>query len=285
MTLGDSRQLLCVAFRHLSVTFGFRASTLSLLVFAGACAQGSFSDTADPLVTGGSAGDMATGGSETSGSGGTGDVPMAGSTMGGGGMMTTSGTSPGGGGGGGAGGAGGTAGAGGAGGTGGAGGKAGAGGTGGTGGATSGHRYVRLVALTEQAGKVWSSVAELDLFTTGDVAIPKTAWGATADSQELDDENVPASNAIDGNTATFWHTAWEPAPDDVNDAPLPHQLVIDLGSAKPITAFTYTPRQVGENGRIANYAFYVSNSMANWGNPVKMGTFAAGTAAQKVSIP
>jgi hypothetical protein len=285
MTLGEFRQLQVVTVSLLRTTYGFRAGTLSLLVFAGACAQGSFSDTVDPLVTGGSGGDTATGGTDTSGTGGTDEVPMAGSTMGGGGMMTTAGTSPGGGDTGGTGDAGGMGGAGGTGGAGGAGGKAGAGGTGGAGGAASGHRYVKLVALTEQTGKVWSSIAELDLFTTGNAPIPKTTWSVSADSQELDDENVPAANAVDGNANTFWHTEWEPAPDDVNDAPLPHELIIDMGSARPVTGFTYLPRQDGPNGRIANWAFYVTNNMNNWGNPVKMGTFPAGTAAQTVSIP
>jgi hypothetical protein len=164
----------------------------------------------------------------------------------------------------------------------GAGGNAGAGGMGGAAGAGStGYRYVRFVATSEQAGRVWSSVAELEVFTTGDVAIPHAGWAITADSQELDDENVPATNAIDGNPSTFWHTEWEPAPDDVNDAPLPHQLVIDLGSAKPITGFSYLPRQVGTNGHVKDWAFYVSNNSSNWGTAVKTGSFPAGTAVQK----
>ena len=267
-------------------TGGLRLSAIPLLVFAAACAEGSTSDmlSGDTLNNGGSAGDTAIGGSATSGTGGDTVVPMAGSApLGGGGMMTTAGTTSGAGaGGGGAGGAGGMGG-GGAGGMGGGGmgGKAGSGGGGAGGMGATGFRYVRLLATSEQAGKVWSSVAELDLYTTGGAAIPKTGWVATADSQETDDENVPASNAIDGNISTFWHTAWEPAPDDVNDAPLPHQLVIDLGSAKPITGFQYTPRQDGPNGRIGAWQFFVSNNNSNWGNAVKSGTFPAGTTATK----
>jgi hypothetical protein len=244
------------------------------------------------LPTGGSAGNTAIGGSTTSGSGGTGVMPMAGS-MTSGGKMTTAGTSSGGGGvgsaGGGAGGrggAGGTGGAGGAGGAGGMGGKAGAGGMGGSGGGNNptGHRYVRLQATSELAGNVWSAVAELSLFTTGDVAIARSGWVVTADSEETDDQDAPASAAIDGDINTFWHSEWEPPPDDVDDDPLPHQLVIDLGSAKPITGFSYTPRQDNANGRIGNYSFFVSTTNGNWGTAVKTGTFTAGTAAQKVTF-
>ena len=241
------------------------------------------------LMQGGSAGDTGAGGSggtagdmAMAGSAGTSVLPMAGSTTGGGGMAAA-GSSAGGmggmsGGGVGGGGMGG-------GGMGGSGGKAGAGGMGGTGGAATGFRYARLVATSEQiADRVWSSCAELELFTTGDVAINHSGWTITADSQETVDENVPATNAIDANPATFWHTAWAPPPDDVNDAPLPHQLVIDLGSAKVITGFSYLPRQDGDHGHIKDYAFYLSNTNGNWGNAVKTGAFPAGTAIQKITF-
>ena len=48
----------------------------------------------------------------------------------------------------------------------------------------------------------------------------------SVDSQELVGENGAATNAIDGNPATFWHTEWSQ-----RTAPLPHTLVLDLGAA------------------------------------------------------
>jgi hypothetical protein len=216
-------------------------------------------------ATGG--GGMATAGSAAGGMGGGG---MAGATMGGGGM-------------GGAGGAGG-GGMGGKGGMGGMGGTSAGTGGGGAGGGPTGHRYVRFVAKSEQAGKQWSACAELGLFTTGGTAIPRNGWTITADSEETDDQDAPATNAIDGNNSTFWHTEWEPAPDDVNDAKLPHQLVIDLGSARPITGFSYTPRQSGTNGHIEDWEIYLSNTNGNWGTAVDTGTFPAGTATQSITF-
>jgi hypothetical protein len=180
----------------------------------------------------------------------------------------------------GAAGSGGAGGAGGAGGKGGAGGAGGAGGTGGTGGASAGHRFAKLVATSEQSGKVWSSVAELQLYTTGDVALARTNWEVTADSEELDDETAPSSAAVDGDTATFWHSAWEPG--GAGDAALPHELVVDMGASHPITGFSYLPRQDQANGRIAAWEFFVSKDGTSWGTAVKTGTFTAGATVQKI---
>ena len=154
------------------------------------------------------------------------------------------------------------------------GGAAGSGGMAGSGGtAAVGFRYVRLLATTEQNGNVWSSVAELQVMTTNGVALSRTNWGVTADSQELVDQMAPATAAIDGDTATFWHTQWAPAPNNVNDAPLPHWLRVDLKTTQPITGFSYLPRQSSPNGRIKDWQFFVSKDGTTWGTAVKSGTF------------
>src|SRR5207244_4883531 len=111
----------------------------------------------------------------------------------------------------------------------------------------TGFRYVKLVATSELNGHVWSSVAELQVFTTGDAMIARTGWVASADSEETVDQVAPASQAIDGMTTTIRHTESSPPPNDVNDAKLPHQLVIDMGSAHPLTGFSYLPRQDNVN--------------------------------------
>lgn len=241
-------------------------------------------------LAGGGAGGVPSGGKPSGGmpSGGASAAGSGGKTTGGGGNGGASGGGGGAAGGGGAsgGGNGGASGGGGAAG-GGAGGMAGggAGGMAGTGGGgATGFRHVRFEATSEQAGAVWSAVAELQLFTTGGTALPRSGWSISADSAEEDDEDAPASAAIDGDTATFWHTSWEPAPDNVNDDPLPHHLDIDLGSAHPITGFSYLPRQDRTNGRIKDWKFYVSADGTSWGTAIESGTFPTGATLQRVDF-
>lgn len=270
----------------------FGAITASLLAGAVACAEGTQDEVDNGVVQGGTGGDAGSGGAggnggkvSTAGNGGS-STPMAGS--GGAATAGSSGGGKGGMGGGGMGGGGvggGGMGGGGMGGGGTGGAAMGGGGMGGGGGGPTGHRYVRFVAKSEQrADVVWSACAELELFTTGGNEIPRTGWSITADSEETDDQQAPATNAIDGDTATFWHSAWEPAPDDVNDAELPHQLVIDLGTARVITGFSYVPRQDLANGRIKDWELYLSNTNGTWGSPVDTGSFPAGSAAQTITF-
>jgi F5/8 type C domain len=285
-----------------SVRQAGRIATAQLLfiAFAGGCAEGTQQSSlnSDTLVEGSTAGSTAAGGSSagadaTGGMPTAGDtaMPMAGTTSAG----TTSAAGTGGspvetGGSGGAAGAAGSGGAGGSlGGAGGAGGKAAGGmagsGMAGSGGAApTGFRYAKLVATSEQTGAVWSSVAELQIMTTGGAAINRAGWVIVADSQELDDEVAPATAAIDGDTATFWHTSWKPAPNDVADPKLPHYLIVDLVTSQAITGFSYLPRQTGTHGHVKGWEFYVSKDGVNWGAALKTGTFPDVTTLQTITF-
>ncbi|MFF0465843.1 discoidin domain-containing protein [Micromonospora zamorensis] len=108
--------------------------------------------------------------------------------------------------------------------------------------------------------------------------IPRDGWRLVyADSEETSAENGAATNAFDGNPATFWHSAWSSTA-----APLPHEIQIDLGATYQVDGLRYLPRQDGGvNGRIGRYEVYVSDSPSNWGTPVASGTF-ADTSTQKV---
>jgi hypothetical protein len=90
--------------------------------------------------------------------------------------------------------------------------------------------------------------------------------------------NYAATNAIDGNPATFWHTEWYQ-----QTAPLPHTLVLDLGASYQVDGLRYLPRQDGNsNGTIADYQFYVSPDGTTWGTAVAVGTLAANTSEKTV---
>lgn len=82
---------------------------------------------------------------------------------------------------------------------------------------------------------------------------------AYVDSEELTGEDGSASNAIGGQSADFWHSAWK------NSQPKrPHLWIIDLGPETRIGGFRYTPR-VGSGdiaGRIKDSRIFVGNSLA-----------------------
>jgi hypothetical protein len=101
--------------------------------------------------------------------------------------------------------------------------------------------------------------------------IPQTGWNLVyVDSEELLGEGEAAVNAFDGDVTTIWHTEWIE-----NDPPPPHEIQIDLGALYEVDGFYYLPRQDGgKNGRINQYAFYVSADGADWGDPVASGAFA-----------
>jgi hypothetical protein len=116
----------------------------------------------------------------------------------------------------------------------------------------------------------------LDL-TTGewsvdDGFIPQNDWRLLhTDSEETEAENGSASNAFDDSASTIWHTAYtnnKPAP--------PHEIQLDLGANYELTGLRYLPRQDGvDYGTIADYALYISQDPAAWGDPVAMGSFPA----------
>ena len=137
-------------------------------------------------------------------------------------------------------------------------------------------QFIRLVALSEVKGKAFTSAAEINV--TGSILklptptlIPRDNWSLVyVDSEEIVGEDGRAVNAFDGNPDTIWHTEWK------NKRPMhPHEIVIDLGATYALESFSYLPRQDGNaNGRIKNYAFYVSNDPKNWGDASASGTFA-----------
>ncbi len=130
-------------------------------------------------------------------------------------------------------------------------------------------RFVKLEALSEVAGNPWSSAAEINLLGLDGQVLPRTGWTVSADSQETAGENAAASNAIDGNPSTNWHTQWQAA-----SPPPPHSFVINLGAATDVGGLRYLPRQdTSNNGTIASYRVWLSADGVNWGSAVASGNF------------
>ncbi|WP_223555621.1 M60 family metallopeptidase [Lysinibacillus sphaericus] len=102
--------------------------------------------------------------------------------------------------------------------------------------------------------------------------LPKENMKVIASSEESGPE--PATNAIDGNPYTIWHSKWS------EQNQYPFNLTIDLGDTHTITQLAYLPRQNGpENGRILDYNIYTSTDGVNY-QKVASGTWENSTKQQ-----
>jgi hypothetical protein len=102
---------------------------------------------------------------------------------------------------------------------------------------------------------------------------------AYVDSQETVGEPGAATNAIDGDPSTIWHSRWYSSM-----APMPHEIRLDLGASFSVTKLYYLPRQNTVNGWIVDYQVYISADGTNWGAAVATGSFARTTAEQAIAF-
>lgn len=116
---------------------------------------------------------------------------------------------------------------------------------------------------------------------TFDMFIDKSLWKVVSVDSQQDNTANAASNAIDNDPSTFWHTAY------YGNAPRhPHTIVVDMGKEYVVTDFEYTPRQDMNNGKVSEYEIYFSTDGQNWGQAAAKGAFSRmQTSAIKVNIP
>jgi galactose oxidase len=94
----------------------------------------------------------------------------------------------------------------------------------------------------------------------------------------------PASNAIDGQAASIWHSEWNVA----SPPPYPHHITLDMGQTNTVNGLQYLPRQDGNsNGFIGGFevrlcAGPTCTADANFGAAVATGTW-ANSALQKTA--
>jgi len=118
-------------------------------------------------------------------------------------------------------------------------------------------RYFCLESLNAHDGKPYAAVAELDLLDATGSPISHNGWTiAYVDSEEREGEDGTAENAIDGQTANFWHTEWKAGSPDH-----PHRLILDLGKSQVISGFRYVPRQGAGGGRIKDYRVLIGDGL------------------------
>jgi galactose oxidase len=105
-----------------------------------------------------------------------------------------------------------------------------------------------------------------DAFTPKLVALAAEGWTASASDES---PAYPASNVVDANPSTFWHSLYRSVP-----TPLPHHLTIDLKAVRSVSGVGYLPRQDGTpNGTIGLYAVTTSTDGTTWSDPVVTGTW------------
>jgi len=118
-------------------------------------------------------------------------------------------------------------------------------------------RYFALESLNAHDGKPFAAIAEIALLdAAGQPLSAESLIIAGVDSEEREREDGSAGNAIDGQTANFWHTQWDGAQPNH-----PHHITLDLGKTALVGGFRYTPRQgpQGVGGRIREYRIYVGD--------------------------
>jgi endo-alpha-N-acetylgalactosaminidase len=104
--------------------------------------------------------------------------------------------------------------------------------------------------------------------TTQPARVPQSQMSVKYVDSEDTATSGQASNVLDGDPATLWHTAWSQV--DPDPAP-PHEIQLDLGSTYSVSCLYYLPRQSGANGRIANFEVYTSTDGSTWGTAAKTG--------------
>ncbi len=89
-------------------------------------------------------------------------------------------------------------------------------------------------------------------------------WKVVSTDSHSDEDS--ASNAIDGDSTTIWQTGL--------NAPLPHELTVDMGKTNRIGGFVYLPRRDGSRaGVVESYRFETSVDGAKWTTNVESGRF------------
>ena len=132
---------------------------------------------------------------------------------------------------------------------------------------------VRAYAVAE--GLAQSLVTE----KTYGLFINKKEWSIYSFDSEQGGNEL-ASNAIDDDDNTIWHTRYSGTTPEC-----PHEIVVDMKQTYRVSAFTYTGRKDGSNGRVLRYEVYFTKNPNVWGKPAASGTLSNTSDKQTIAIP
>lgn len=105
----------------------------------------------------------------------------------------------------------------------------------------------------------------IDTFTTVSKSIPiyyespidKSSWKIVAFSSASASPEWPATNAIDGDINTPWHTEHNPT------APFPHYFIVDMGEVIDISSFEVYRRMDDSGGAQPTHQIFYAESLAD----------------------
>ena len=112
-------------------------------------------------------------------------------------------------------------------------------------------RYIAIQALSSHSEKPEVAIAELYVRDGDGNRLSREPWLVKyADSEEINRGNYTADKVFDLQESTYWQSA--------RKSPLPHLLVIDLGSEQTISALDYLPRvEAGAPNSIKDFKIFV----------------------------
>jgi galactose oxidase len=115
-------------------------------------------------------------------------------------------------------------------------------------------RFVSLLRLSLLGAAALLASAQTLPYGT---PLSRTGWTVSASSAQTGNE---ASRVLDGNAATFWHSAYSPTL-----ATLPHQITVDMKQSYVVSGISYQPRQDGSNnGVIGKHTVAISGDGQAW---------------------
>jgi hypothetical protein len=144
-------------------------------------------------------------------------------------------------------------------------------------------RQMRSSLLRYMGGKAFKPTVELNVEQlrglVGQAPVPQKR-GVSAIKASSSEEGYEAENALDGDPATLWHTAWSQSKPG-----FPHELTLELNPPVTLRGLTALPRQDhNRNGWIKDYAVYLSQDGVQWGEAAAKGAFSGDATLKTVTF-
>ncbi|HIZ83689.1 MAG TPA: discoidin domain-containing protein, partial [Firmicutes bacterium] len=113
-------------------------------------------------------------------------------------------------------------------------------------------RYIQIYSLAASSANTAISEIGVRAYERPVATVPVTMMSAEASTSNA---GYPPANAIDGNTATMWHSEWSP-----ENVPFPHIFTLDLGKKMLLDTLSILPRQDGDAGKTTRGQIYAGDS-------------------------